>query len=66
MRPNQLYNGMVYPGKLDKYKIIISDNSVESLFVILNSETGDAQLSVYFEDETSSNKAWIENVPELS
>ena len=56
MRPNQLYNGMVYPGKLDKYKIIISDNSVESLFVILNSETGDAQLSVYFEDETSSNK----------
>ena len=56
MKQRQIYNGMVYSGKNDRYKITISDNNIENLFIVLNSETGDAQLSVYLEDETSYNK----------
>ena len=56
MRQRQVYNGIVYSGKIDKYKITINDNNIESLFVVLNSESGDAQLSIYLEDETSYNK----------
>ena len=56
MKQRQVYNGMVYSGKSDKYKISISDSSIESLFIVLNSETGDAQLSVYLEDEDSYHK----------
>ena len=40
----------------DKYRITISDSNIESFFIVLNSESGDAQLSVYKEKETSYNK----------
>ena len=56
MRQRQVYNGIVYASKTDKYKITINDNNIESLFVVLNSKSGDAQLSIYLEDETSYNK----------
>ena len=56
MKQRQVYNGMVYNGKTDRYKITISDINIDSLFIVLNSETGDAQLSVYLEDENSYNK----------
>jgi hypothetical protein len=56
MKQKQVYKGTVYSGKTDKYKITISDTSIESLIVVLNSDTGDAQLSVYLEDENSYNK----------
>ena len=56
MKQKQVYKGTVYSGKIDKYKITISDTSIESLIVVLNSDTGDAQLSVYLEDENSYNK----------
>ena len=56
MKPKQLYSGMIYTGKTDKYRITISDPNIESFFVVLNTESGDAQLSVYLEDETSYRK----------
>ena len=56
MKPKQIYNGMIPIGKTDKYKIIISDINIKDFFVVLNTESGDAQLSVYKEKETSYNK----------
>ena len=56
MKPKQVYYGSLSIGKTDKYKIIISDENIKSLFVVLNSESGDAQLSVYEEKVTSYNK----------
>ena len=56
MKPKQVYYGIIYTGKIDKYKITISDSNIDTLFVVLNSESGDAQLSVYIEDETSSRQ----------
>ena len=66
MKQKQVYKGTVYSGKTDSYKITISDNSIESLFVVLNSDTGDAQLSVFLEDETSYNKETLISVSSQS
>ena len=56
MKQRQIYYGILNMGKVDKYRITISDNTIESFFIVLNSESGDAQLSVYLEDETSYRK----------
>ena len=66
MKQNQVYKGIVYSSKIDKYKITISDPNVESLFVVLNSDTGDAQLSVFLEDETSYNKETLLSISSQS
>ena len=49
MKSKQVYNGMLPLGKIDIYKIIISDENIKDLFIVLNSETGNAQLSVYMD-----------------
>ena len=56
MKPKQIYYGILNMGKVDRYRITISDSNIESIFIVLNSESGDAQLSVYLEDETSYRK----------
>ena len=54
MKPKQIYNGFIPIGKTDIYKIIISDIAIKSVFVVLNTESGNAQLSVYQEKEKRS------------
>ena len=56
MKPKQVYHSMLPIGKVDKYRIIVSDENIKDIFVVLNSESGDAQLHVYKEKETSYNK----------
>ena len=56
MKPNQVYYGMINTGKVDKYRITISDSDINTLFIVLNSESGDVQLTVFLEDETSYRK----------
>ena len=56
MKSKEVYNGMLPLGKLDKYKIIISDENIKDLFIVLNTESGNAQLSVYMETLNSYNK----------
>ena len=56
MKPKHVYNGIIPLGSTDIYKIVISDSNIKDLFVVLNTETGNAQLSVYKEKETSYNK----------
>ena len=53
MKQKQIYYGILNMGKVDKYRITISDSNIESFFIVLNSESGDAQLSVYLEDENT-------------
>ena len=56
MKPKQIYKGIIYEGKVDRYKISITDDSIDKLIIVLNSDSGDAQLSVYLEGETSDKK----------
>ena len=56
MKPKQVYDGILSLGNTDKYKIIISDSNIKEVLVVLNTESGNAQLSVYKEKETSYNK----------
>ena len=56
MKPKQIYEGILSLGNTDIYKIVISDNNIKEILVVLNTESGNAQLSVYKEKETSYNK----------
>ena len=56
MKPKKVYQGMLPLGKVDKYRIIISDTNIKNIFVVLNSESGDAQLHVYKEKESAYSK----------
>ena len=47
MTPKQMYYGSIPIGKYDYYKIRITDANVHSLVAVLNSESGDAELSLY-------------------
>ena len=53
MKPKQVYSGTLPLGKTDKYKITINDEDIKDLFIVLNTESGNAQLSVYLEKENS-------------
>jgi len=56
MKSKEVYNGMLPLGKIDKYKIIISDENINDLFIVLNTESGNAQLSVFMETESFFSK----------
>ena len=56
MKPKKVYQGMLPTGKIDRYRIIISDPNIKNIFVVLNSESGDAQLHVYKEKENAYNR----------
>ena len=56
MKPKEIYNGMLPMGKMDIYKITISDENIKDLFIVLNTESGNAQLSVYMDTDNAFNK----------
>ena len=47
MTQKQMYYGQIPLGKTDYYEIMITDENVHSLVVVLNSESGDAELLLY-------------------
>jgi len=47
MTPKQMYYGSIPIGKNDYYKVRITDENIHSLVVVLNSESGDAELSLF-------------------
>ena len=51
MTPKQMYYGSIPLGKADYYEIMITDENVHSLVVVLNSESGDAELLLYRKSE---------------
>ena len=47
MTPKVMYYGSIPVGKNDYYYIRITDANIHSLVVVLNSESGDAELSLF-------------------
>ena len=62
MKSKEVYNGMLPLGKVDIYKIIISDENIKDLFIVLNTESGNAQLLVYMETNGLFNKETLLSV----
>ena len=56
MKSKEVYNGMLPLGKVDKYKIIISDENIKDLFIVLNTDSGNAQLAVFLDTNSLDNK----------
>ena len=56
MTQKQMYYGTIPLGKVDYYEIMITDENVHSLVVVLNSESGDAELLLYRKAEISPGK----------
>ena len=57
MSPKKTYYNIISKGKTDLYEILISDEEVNSIVVVLNSLTGNAELKVekYLEKDEKSN-----------
>ena len=51
MTPKQMYYGSIPIGKTDYYRIRITDVNIHSLVVVLNSESGDAELLLFKQSE---------------
>ena len=56
MTQKQMYYGSIPLGKFDYYEIKITDENVHSLVVVLNSESGDAELLLYRKDDIIPGK----------
>ena len=46
MKPRQTYYGIIPIKKYDSYEIVITDSNIYNLIIVLNTESGDAELSV--------------------
>lgn len=55
MNPNQMYYGEIPLGKEDYYDIVITDPEIHSIVVVLNSESGDAELLFYIKKVEMEN-----------
>ena len=62
MSPKKTYYNIIPKGKTDYYEIIVNDVTVPSIVVVLNTVTGDAQLTVYKKKYISDFSINEENV----
>jgi hypothetical protein len=51
MKPRQMYYGVIPIKKYDTYEIVINDEKIYNLIIVLNTESGDAELKVIKEKE---------------
>ena len=56
MTQKQMYYGSIPLGKIDYYEIKITDENVHSLVVVLNSESGDAELLLFRKNDITPGK----------
>ena len=56
MSPKKIYYNIIAKGKLDLYEVLINDEEVNSIVVVLNSATGDAELEVESVQDIKGNK----------
>ena len=73
MKPRQTYYGTIPIKKQDSYEILITDKNIYNLIIVLNTESGDAELSVSKENEkgnkislSSLNDDYIPDVIRIS
>ena len=55
MKPRQMYYGIIPIKKFDSYEIIITDEKIYSLVIVLNTESGDAELKILKAKTSSSS-----------
>ncbi len=53
MSPRTSYYSIISVGKIDKYQININDDDIESVVIVLNTASGNAELEVYEMKESS-------------
>ena len=73
MKPRQTYYGTIPIKKQDSYEILITDKNIYNLIIVLNTESGDAELSVSKENDkgnkislSSLNDDYIPDVIRIS
>ena len=59
MTPKKTYYSIIPAGKKDLYEITITDNEIDSIVVVLNTASGDAELVVFFEENQTQKIAGI-------
>ena len=59
MKARQMYYGVIPIKKSDSYEIIISDEKVHSLIIVLNTESGDAELKLLKKKTNSTSYGWL-------
>ena len=59
MTPKKTYYSIIPAGKKDLYEITITDEEINSIVVVLNTASGDAELIVFFEENQTQKIAGI-------
>ena len=59
MKPRQMYYGVIPIKKYDTYEIIITDENVYNLVIVLNTESGDAELKIIKSKQNGPTIGWL-------
>ena len=59
MKPRQMYYGVIPIKKSDKYEIVITDEKIYNLVIVLNTESGDAELKLLKERPNAPTIGWL-------
>ena len=59
MKPRQVYYGVIPIKKSDTYEIVITDEKIYNLVIVLNTESGDAELKLLKERQNSPTVGWV-------
>ena len=56
MSPRKSYYSIISVNKTDNYQINIFDSDIESIVIVLNTASGDADMKVFINDENDNKK----------
>ena len=59
MKPRQVYYGVIPIKKSDTYEIVITDEQIYNLVIVLNTESGDAELKLLKEKKGGTTMGWL-------
>ena len=59
MKPRQMYYGVIPIKKYDTYEIVINDENIYNLIIVLNTESGDAELKIIKERQNEGTLGWL-------
>ena len=59
MKPRQMYYGIIPIKKSDTYEIVITDEKIYNLVIVLNTESGDAELKILKEKQNGPTVGWL-------
>ena len=59
MKPRQMYYGVIPIKKSDSYEIVITDEKIYNLVIVLNTESGDAELKILKQRQDGATIGWL-------